>query len=493
MRRTPPCPRFPTVGRMTEAAPEPDRDPARVVVVGGGISGLAAAYVLSRAAPQARVTVLEGSPRIGGKLRVSEVAGLPVDEGAEAMLNRRPEAVDLARAVGLGDDLTHPDTTSAAVWTRGAVRPLPPTLMGVPTDLPALARSGIVSRRGLARARLDRVLPATAVGSDMAAGRLVARRLGPEVNDRLLEPLLGGVYAGHARELSLRAAVPQVAALLDQDRSLLAAAAAARARSSTDDRPVFAGIRGGVGRLPAAVAEASGAEVRTHAMVREIRRHGRGWRLVAGPTRAPETLDADAVVLAVPAAPAARLLKPFAAQTAARLAEIDYASVAVVTFAFARHKVGESFTGSGFLVPPVDGRAVKAATYSSSKWGWLAAADESLVVVRTSLGRYREERDLQRDDVDLAATALADLRSATGVQSAPVDSRVTRWGGGLPQYTVGHLDRVAAVRSGVEAMPGLAVCGAAYDGLGIPACISSAEKAVTQVLADLRRRGRIAV
>jgi protoporphyrinogen/coproporphyrinogen III oxidase len=197
-------------------------------------------------------------------------------------------------------------------------------------------------------------------------------------------------------------------------------------------------------------------------------------------------------VLAVPTAPAARLLKPFAAHTAARLAEIDYASVAVVTFAFAAGKVGDALTGSGFLVPPVDRRHVKAATYSSRKWEWLRDADPSVVVVRTSLGRYREERDLQLDDVDLAATALADLREATGIGSAPVDTRVTRWGGGLPQYTVGHGERVAEIRSGVAALPGLAVCGAAYDGLGIPACIASAQAAVTQVVADLRTRGRIA-
>jgi protoporphyrinogen/coproporphyrinogen III oxidase len=472
---------------MTEAAAP------HVAVVGGGIAGLAAAYRLRAELPGARVTVLEASPQVGGKLRVSQVAGVPVDEGAEAMLNRRPEAVDLARAVGLGDDLTHPAGTGAAVWTRGAVRPLPPTLMGVPTDLAALARSGIVSRRGLLRARLDRVLPATDVGTDMAAGRLVARRLGAEVNDRLLEPLLGGVYAGHARELSLRAAVPQVAALLDRGRSLLAAAAAARAQTADDERPVFAGIRGGVGRLPEAVAQASGAHIRTGATVRELRRRDGGWRLVVGPTRAEEFLDVDAVVLAVPTAPASRLLKPLAAQTAARMAEIDYASVAVVTFAFDAERVRGAFSGSGFLVPPVDRRAVKAATYSSCKWGWLAEADRSVVVVRTSLGRHREERELQRDDVDLAAVALADLRAATGVASAPVDTRVTRWGGGLPQYTVGHRERVAAIRSGVAALPGLAVCGAAYDGLGIPACIASAGAAVTQVAGDLRRRGTIAL
>jgi protoporphyrinogen/coproporphyrinogen III oxidase len=468
-------------------------DAPHVAVVGGGISGLAAAHRLRAELPHARVTVLEASAVLGGKLRVSDVAGVPVDEGAEAMLNRRPEAVDLARAVGLGDDLEHPDTLSAAVWTRGAVRSFPPMLMGVPTDLPALARSGIVSRAGVLRARLDRVLPPTRPGDDIAAGRLVTRRLGAEVTDRLLEPLLGGVYAGRSRALSLRAAVPQVAALLDRHRSLLTAAAEARAASADSSTPVFAGIRGGVGRLPEAVAVASGAHLETGAVVREMRRQGRGWRLIVGPTRAERTIDADAVVLAVPAAPAARLLRPHAPQTAATLAQIDYASVAVVTFAFPRDKVGHAFTGSGFLVPPVDGRAVKGATYSSNKWAWLAGADPSLTVVRTSLGRYGEERDLQRDDVDLASVALADLRAATGMQSAPVGTRVTRWGGGLPQYTVGHLERVAAVRAGVEGLRGVAVCGAAYDGVGIPACIASAHTAVTQVVGHLRRRGRIGV
>jgi protoporphyrinogen/coproporphyrinogen III oxidase len=463
-----------------------------VAVVGGGISGLAAAHRLRELAPWLRVTVLEGADQVGGKLRVSEVAGVPVDEGAEAMLNRRPEAVELARAVGLGDDLTHPATTGAAVWTREAIRSLPPTVMGVPTDLRALAASGIVSRAGVARARLDRVLPATRVDADVAVGRLVTRRLGAEVNDRLLEPLLGGVYAGHARELSLRAAVPQIAALLERGGSLLSAAAHAQARAADDRTPVFAGIRGGVGRLPDAVARTSGADVRTRAAVRELVRRDHGWTLVVGATNAEERIDADAVVIAVPTAPAARLLKPHAAPTAARLGEIDYASVAVVTFAFARDKVAEAFTGSGFLVPPVDRRAVKAATYSSNKWAWVAEADPSVVTVRTSLGRYGEEAQLQRDDVDLAAVALADLRTATGVVSTPLATRVSRWGGGLPQYTVGHRDRVDAIREGIAALPGLAVCGAAYDGLGIPACIATARTAATQVVDHLRQRGRIA-
>ncbi|MPZ63573.1 MAG: protoporphyrinogen oxidase [Propionibacteriales bacterium] len=463
-----------------------------VGVVGGGIAGVTAALALGRELPGCRVTVLEGGSRIGGKLSVSEVAGVPVDEGAEALLNRRPEAVALTREAGLGADLVHPETTSSAIWTRGGVRPLPPTLMGVPTDLAALARSGIVSRTGLVRARLDRVLPRSPVRGDAAVGSVVGRRLGREVRDRLLEPLLGGVYAGHAAELSLRAGVPQLSALADADRSLLSAAADAAARSDrAAEGPVFAGICGGVGRLPEAVARASSAEIRMGAMVRRLERRTDGWRLVVGPTRDEEVLDVDAVVIAVPAAPAARLLKPHAAIAAEHLEAIGYASVAVVTFAFARRAVGDRLAGSGFLVPPVDGRSVKAATYSTNKWAWMADADPDVVIVRTSLGRYAEERDLQRDDVDLAAVALEDLRAATGIMNPPIDTRVTRWGGGLPQYHVGHGDRVAAIRSDVAGLPGVAVCGAAYDGLGIAACVASAHAAATRVAGWLGAPGRI--
>ncbi|HET7329043.1 MAG TPA: protoporphyrinogen oxidase [Nocardioidaceae bacterium] len=465
-----------------------------VAVLGGGIAGLAAAYSLRRQRPDLEVTVYEGSSVVGGKLRVSELAGLPVDEGAEAMLNRRPEAVALTHAAGLTDDLVHPQTLSSGVWTRGAVRPLPPTVMGIPTDLKALVRSGIVHPSTLARVQADRVLPASAAaatGADVSVGALVGQRLGREVRDRLVEPLLGGVYAGHADQLSLRAGVPQIAALVDRDRSLLAAAAEQAERGRGNRVPVFAGIRGGIGRLPPAVAEASGAVIRTGAMVRGLARTEHGWRVLLGPTREETTVEVDGVVVALPASPASRLIRDAVPAGAARLAEIEYASVALAAFAFRREAVADRLPGSGFLVPPVDGRTIKAATFSSHKWSWLADADPDLVVVRTSLGRHREERDLQRDDVDLAAVALADLHRATGMDATPVATRVTRWGGALPQYAVGHADRVATVRAAVAGVPALAVCGAAYDGVGIPACVASAEKAVTQVLAGLDGRETI--
>ena len=463
-----------------------------VVVVGGGIAGVAAAAAVRRQRPDVAVTVLEGSPEVGGKLALREVAGISVDVGAEAMLNRRPEGVELARSSGLADLLVHPATIAANLWTRGRVLPMPRTLMGVPTDARALAESGVISKAGLARAALDAVLPATRLDDrDVSIGWLVEERFGREVVDRLVEPLLGGVYAGHAREISARAAVPQVVALLDRDRSMMRAAAAATSQSGQGpDAPVFAGLVGGMGQLPAAVAAASGTVVRTDATVRDVARAaGGGWNLVVGSTHDPEVVHADAVVLATPAKPTSRLLSDVVPDAALELARIEYASMAVVTLAF-RAREFPATEGSGFLVPPVDGRTVKAATYSFAKWDWVREAGrgadgDDLLVMRASIGRHREEAVLQVDDAELVELALHDLADAIGLCVRPVDSHVHRWGGGLPQYAVGHLDRVRNIRSAVARVPGLAVCGAAYDGLGIPACIASAELAATQVLGSL--------
>ena len=410
------------------------------------------------------------------------------------MLNRRPEGVALARVAGLDEDLVHPATTAANLWSRGRMQPMPRTLMGVPIDPRALAESGVVSKAGLARAAMDAVLPATRLDDrDVSVGWLVEERFGREVVDRLVEPLLGGVYAGHAREISARAAVPQVVALLDQDRSMMKAAAAVSS-GPTSDVPVFAGIRGGIGRLPAAVARASGATVRTGATVRDLASASDGgWNLVIGSTREPEVVHADAVVLATPARPTGRLLSDVVPDAALELARIEYASMAVVTMVFRARDLPDT-TGSGFLVPPVDGRKVKAATYSFAKWDWVRAAGrdvegEDLLALRCSIGRHREERVLQVDDTELADLALADLADAIGLCVRPVDQHVQRWGGALPQYAVGHLERIHNIRSAVASAGGLAVCGAAYDGLGIPACVASAEAAATQVVAALGLAG----
>ncbi|GAA4954151.1 protoporphyrinogen oxidase [Nonomuraea thailandensis] len=459
-----------------------------MVIVGAGISGLAAAWYLRQSAgDRVRVTVLEGSPRIGGKLYASEVAGVSVDAGAESMLARRPEGKELARAVGLGDDLVFPGTLSSAVYSRGELRHLPKgQIMGVPSDLTELAKSGIVSPGGLLRVPLDQILPPTLVRTDVSVAAYIRARMGGEIVDRLVEPLLGGVYAGRADMLSLEATMPRVAAVARSERSLLSAARHLAAETPKDAGPVFTSLRGGVGALPEAVAKASEADVRTGVTVRELHRTETGWRLVTGPVPRPEVIEADAVILATPGPAAGRLLKSEVPKAAAELARIQYASMAVVTLAYPMDAFPEQPGTSGYLVPPVERRPVKAVTFSSVKWPHLT---KDLVILRCSVGRIGEEHLLQREDAELVSLATAEMGDVMGVRGLPLDTRVTRWGGGLPQYNVGHLDRVARVRAAVSVEPGLAVCGAAYDGIGIPACVGTARTAAARILDHLTRRG----
>ncbi len=285
----------------------------------------------------------------------------------------------------------------------------------------------------------------------------------------------------------MRSAVPQLfeaarahATLTEAVRAVQAQTAAARQTG-----PVFTGVAGGVGTLPLAVADSlrsRGARILTGTPVTELRREpGDGWRLVAG----GEVLHADAVVVAVPAPAAAHLLRAEAPGAAAELSAVEYASMALITLAYRRDEARLP-EGSGFLVPPVEGRDIKASTFASRKWGWIAEENPDLTVVRTSVGRHGETEILRRDDDELVELSRHDLKAATGLDAAPVAARVTRWDDGLPQYPVGHHARVARVRAHLAGLSGLAVCGAAYDGVGVPACIASAYAAADQIQGDLR-------
>lgn len=445
------------------------------------MAGLAAAWELVSAPGAAwHVLVLEGSDRVGGKLRQEMVGGRPVDVGAESMLAIRPEARALIAEIGAGERIVTPATTAASVLSYGALHPLPPrSLMGIPRRPEDAA--GILSVSGMERLRAAVIPPVPT--DDLSVGEYVAAALGDEVVDRLVDPLLGGVYAGDARRISLAAAVPAIHAKALAGEPLIGSSPSEDESPSATAQSAFIGIAGGVGTLPGLLADAIRercGRIRTGAVVRELRSSGAGWDIVVGPTIAPEIITADAVILALPPAPARRLLGPIAPKAAHELAAIETASMAVVTFAFPREAM-PALTGSGFLVPPVEGRAIKASTYSSQKWGWLAHAAPEIAYVRASLGRHRDEAALQVDDRTLAARALADLREIAGALPEPLDAHVQRWGGALPQYAVGHVERIALVRKAIGEVDGLEVAGAAYDGVGIPAVIGSGQRAARAI------------
>ncbi|MEV4515882.1 protoporphyrinogen oxidase [Dactylosporangium sp. NPDC049525] len=443
----------------------------RVVVIGGGIAGLAAAHRLYERAPQLDVVLFDQGDRPGGKLRTVELAGGPVERGAESFLSGDPAggpsaAVRLAEQVGLGDAIVHPATAKAAVAVGGGLHDLPPgTLMGIPVETdPAERPSGE---------------PLLRPGEDVTVGALVRPRRGDLVVDRFVEPLLGGVYAGRADRLSLRMALPALADAAERSDTLTGAVRSAlAARRNTPGAPVFSTVLGGMSRLVDALA-ATLPDVRLGLPVRELHRHGTGWRLTVGSTRDASTVDADGVVLAVPATPAARLLSTVDGVTGVPL---DYASVALVGLALPATKLPEL---SGFLVPATEGFAVKAVTFFDQKWAHLRRP--GLTVVRASVGRAGDEQQLQRTDADLLGLVRDEVARLLGVDRLPdpVDAAVFRWGGGLPQYEPHHRDRVAALRAALTAHPAITVAGAAYDGVGIPACVTSGWAAADTLLEAL--------
>lgn len=464
------------------------------VVIGAGISGLVAAWELTRLEPEASITVLEGSSSLGGKIAHVEVAGIHVDSGAESLLARRPEALTLIDELGLRDDIVHPASTQASIFSRGRLHPMPTgTMMGIPSDADTLM--SLLTDSELARVRNERLdggVSRDRSGSDISVGDFVDGRLGPAVVDRLIEPLLGGVYAGHAREISLAAALPTMFSAYRNATSVLEVARAAQPVADAPRPPVFASLRGGVNQMIAALERVlgdAGVTIRTNVTVREVSRRparrGGGFQIVTGPVPEPDIVTADRLIVATPSAPTSRLLAQIAPAAARGLSEIETASMAIVTMALPSASV-PTLVGSGLLVPPVEGLTVKAATFSGNKWAWVgeagATAADPVVVLRASVGRHREESALQRDDDDLVDVVRRDLSTLLG-RTVPeaIDADVHRWGGALPQYAPGHLDRVATIRSAVARVPGLAVCGATYDGVGIPACIASARAAATQV------------
>jgi protoporphyrinogen/coproporphyrinogen III oxidase len=451
--------------------------PARVVVVGGGISGLTTAHALAAELDHdtVEIEVREADDRLGGKLKTTPFAGVPaVDEGADAFLARVPHATELARHVGLADDLTSPTDAGAAVLSGGRLHRIPNGLvLGVPAGLLGLAASGLLSWRGKLRAAVEPLIPAG--DPDDSVGALVRARFGNEVHERLVDALVGTIYAADTDRFSL-AMVPQLASMAGRGRSLLVNARRMRAEAPPAVGPVFLAPRAGMGALADAVAASArshGVTIRTSASVTELAPDGDGWRVDGEP--------ADAVVLAAPAAATAPLLATAAPEASRLLATMDHAGVAIVTLAV--EDWPDRLRGySGYLIPKPDQVDVTAVSFGSAKWAhW--GVDGGQEILRVSMGRDGLPVG-SLDDDELAARAITGVGRHVGLDLQPTAVRVSRWPASFPQYRPHHLDWLQRVDAALPA--GLFVTGASYRGIGVPACVADAEQTARAVVGLLR-------
>lgn len=454
----------------------------RVVVVGAGITGLVAAYELRKRGFE--TTLLEASDRAGGKLLTTEFAGMRVDESADAFLARVPWAIELAEELGLRDELVSPAAKSAYIFSYGQLRPIPqPMVLGVPLDFDTLAASGVLSPEGVARARLDIERTENQVVGDESIGSIVRRRMGDEVLERLVDPLLGGINAGDSDNLSMDASASQLAHAARQDPSFVNELIYLRKRNPPNpDAPVFYAHPDGMGRFVDELVDRLGDTIVPNTTVTAIESVDHGWRLFTDSA----IFDADAVILATPARVAAPLVERQSKVASAELASITYSSVALITLAYDRDELDHPLDGSGFLVPKPEQQVITACSWASTKWDHLGSSGQA--ILRVSVGHINDDRAVGLGDDDLIDEVRDDLERIMGITATPTETRISRWIDSFAQYTPGHLSRVATIDDAlVDDAPGLFVTGASYRGVGIPACIDQAHQAVGSVTRFLDR------
>lgn len=461
----------------------------RVVVVGGGITGLAAAYRLVRLRDQhaleLEVTLLEGSNRFGGKIRTERVGSQVVEAGPDSFLTTKPEAVQLAREIGLGNRLlpTAHDSKDVYVYLRGGLRRLPEGLMLLaPTKVWPFLRSDLMSLKGKLRMGLERVLPPGG-GDDESLADFTRRRLGQEALESIVEPLLAGIYAGDAERMSLKSTFPQFAEMERRYGSVIRGlrAAARAARPGGSGLTPFASFHGGLEELVEALARGLGeASLRTGVPVRKISKDGAGFRLETS----EGDFRAEAVILALPASESAGALEAVDPGLAGKLRELQAVSTATVTLGFVPKELPELPKGFGLVVPKTAGLFVSAITFVTQKF---PQRPNEFFLIRCFVGGAGKEDSLSVSDGELGERVLADLASILGLRAVPRFVKIFRWNKANPQYTVGHQARVEAIEECLKGHPGLALAGAFYKGVGIPDCIRSANETAEGIIKTFKK------
>ena len=451
---------------------------------------MAAAHRVTELDPGAAVTLFEAGPRLGGSLHTERRDGFLIEHGADSFITNLPFGVDLCRRVGLSEELISTNSVGrrAFVVRRGRLRPVPEGFaLMAPARIWPVIKTPILSPIGKMRLAWEYFVPRRADGNgDESLGAFVRRRLGREVFDRLVQPLVAGIYTADPERLSLAATLPRFIEMERTHGSLIrgalrerSAVGAGAAQASGARYSLFVTLREGLSSLVEAIAARLPAgAVRRNAKVSRLERCDSGWRVtLANDAR---SLEFDAVVLAIPAHAAARLLAGVDASLSADLGAIPYASTAVVSLAYERRQIAHPLDGFGFVVPAIEGRRILSASFSSQKFPGRAPADK--VLLRIFIGGACQPEYLERSDAELQQLAAEEIAELLGANGPPALATIARWSQSMPQYHLGHLDRVGRIESAVAGINGLALAGNAYRGVGIPQVVQSGEAAVERVL-----------
>ena len=452
-------------------------DKKKVVVVGAGITGLTVAYRLLKSERNFEIVVLEGEKQTGGKLITSRFAGLLLDEGADAFLARAPWAKDLFDEIGISKEFVSPSSRSASIWANGSLEPLPsPNVLGIPLDHDSLPSKLLNSGDALKIKQGGKPSEAVPEGTDVSIGSLVRDCVGDSVFELFVDPLLGGINAGVVDDMSCETMAPQLLEAARHEEGLIAALRETQ-QNSDSDSPVFYTHPNGMGHIVEKLTEQVSESIRKDSNVISINRTNQQWVLE---TNAGSEI-ADAVVLATSAQNAAKLLTSVSPTTSSRLSDIEHASVSLVSFAFKNSDINIPKDQSGFLVPRSTGMLMTACSFSGNKWAHLN--DGSQTLIRVSSGRIDDQRHDTLSDEELVKHLIDDLAVTLGLDSQPLEFRVTRWPKALAQFKIGHLQRMeGTIDLLADEAPGVFISGSYHFGVGIPASVRSGNEAAVSVI-----------
>ena len=454
----------------------------RIVIIGGGISGLAAAHRITELNQSAHVTVLEASNKLGGTIQTEYRDGFLLERGPDSFISEKPHALALAKRLGLESQLiqTNEEFRRSFIVRDGRLRAVPEGFqLMAPSRMWPFITSDIFSLAGKARMAADLILPRKSTNGDESLASFVRRRLGEEALARMAQPMVGGIYTADPETLSLRATLPRFLDMEQKHRSLILAmlrqGRAQKIGTSGARYSLFMSFAQGMQVLINAVTQIN-ADLRVKTRAQRIS-FDQGWRIY---TDQNEEIKADAVCLAVPAYVAASLLNDTHAELAQKLEKIKYASTATINLGYRRAAIKHPLNGFGFVVPLIEKRSLIACTFSSVKFS--GRAPDEQVLLRAFAGGALQPEIFALDEPEMSKRVDADLRELLGIREDPRFIEVAKWERSMPQYEVGHLDRVSEIEALVSQLPSLALAGNAYRGAGIPDCIRSGEAAAESLL-----------